>query len=79
VDSTELEYEIPEPPKSVTDAGGFNYPNSNGFQYEALAVHRCLLSNYKYAPQYTPEETLAVSRYIYQLAYKQMYAVKESC
>lgn len=33
-----FDYPLPAPPASVEASGGFNYPNSNGFQYEALAV-----------------------------------------
>jgi hypothetical protein len=58
----EFHYELPEPPASVAAAGGFNYPNSNGFQYEALAVQRCINSGLRETPQYTVQESLTVSR-----------------
>ena len=54
-------YDLPEPPASVASSGGFNYPNSNGFQYEASAKQRCIVSGLPEAPQYTPDDSLLVS------------------
>ena len=57
-----LDYTLPEPPASVAATGGFNYPNSNGFQYEAAAVQRCVLAGAAECPQFTVAETVATAR-----------------
>lgn len=57
-----VDYPLPAPPAAVDAAGGFNYPNSNGFQYEAAAVQRCIARGLGECPQYTAEESLAVAR-----------------
>lgn len=57
-----VDYPLPPPPSAVATAGGFNYPNSNGFQYEAAAVQRCIARGLPECPQYTAEESLVVAR-----------------
>ncbi|KAL3943471.1 MAG: hypothetical protein SGBAC_002482 [Bacillariaceae sp.] len=54
----EYEYTMPKDTEEITKAGGFNYPNSEGFCYEAAAVARCIGAGKKEAPQYTHAETL---------------------
>jgi dihydrodiol dehydrogenase / D-xylose 1-dehydrogenase (NADP) len=52
------EYPLPEDTDQITTAGGFNYPNSAGFVYEAAAVARCIAAGKTEVPQFTLEETL---------------------
>ncbi|CAN0262765.1 unnamed protein product [Ectocarpus fasciculatus] len=54
------EFPLPNPPASVDASGGFNYPNSNGFQFEAVAIHKCIRGGRTSSDQYTPDEMLAV-------------------
>lgn len=56
------EFPLPNPPASVDASGGFNYPNSNGFQFEAVAIHKCIRGGRTSSDQYTPDEMLAVSK-----------------
>ena len=59
MDTSEVyEYPLPEDTPAITQAGGFNYPNSQGFCYEAAAIARCIASNKKEAPQFTHDDTL---------------------
>lgn len=53
-----FEYPLPEDTEEIKAAGGFEYPNSAGFIYEAAAVARCIAAGKKEVPQYTHEETL---------------------
>lgn len=61
---TEYEYQIPEETEEIRSSGGFFYPNSSGFAYEAAAVARCISKGLKEAPQYTLDETLTTMRLI---------------
>ena len=56
----ELDYHfsLPEDTDEITKAGGYYYPNSAGFCYEAAAVARCIAAGKTEAPQYTLEDTL---------------------
>lgn len=56
----ELEYNfsLPEDTEEITKAGGYFYPNSAGFCYEAAAVARCIAAGKTEAPQYTLQDTL---------------------
>lgn len=56
----ELDYnfDLPVDTDEITKAGGYYYPNSAGFCYEAAAVARCIAAGKIEAPQYTMEETL---------------------
>jgi dihydrodiol dehydrogenase / D-xylose 1-dehydrogenase (NADP) len=58
----EVDYPLPPHPASVDATGEFNYPNSNGFQYEAAAVQRCISKGLAECPQYTADESLVVAR-----------------
>ena len=62
VEDYTFEYALPAPLPAVLEAGGFNYPNSQGFLYEAAAVQRCVEGGREECPQYTMEETLVVAR-----------------
>ena len=57
-------YEYPLPPDTleIQTAGGYNYPNSAGFAYEAAAVARCIARGQACCPQFTLEETILVQR-----------------
>lgn len=52
------EYPLPEDTEGIKATGGFVYPNSAGFIYEAAAVARCIAAGKKETPQYTWKETL---------------------
>lgn len=54
----EYEYPVPKDTQEIIDAGGYFYPNSAGFAYEAAAVARCIASGKTEAPQYTLNDTL---------------------
>jgi dihydrodiol dehydrogenase / D-xylose 1-dehydrogenase (NADP) len=56
--STTFEYPLPKDTEEIAKAGGFNYPNSEGFCYEAAAVARCITAGKTEAPQYTLAETV---------------------
>jgi dihydrodiol dehydrogenase / D-xylose 1-dehydrogenase (NADP) len=60
-------YPLPEDTEEITTAGGYFYPNSAGFIYEAAAVARCIASGKTEAPQFTLEETLLNLRLIEQV------------
>jgi dihydrodiol dehydrogenase / D-xylose 1-dehydrogenase (NADP) len=47
-------------------AGGYFYPNSAGFAYEAAAVARCIAAGKMEAPQYTLAETLVAMKILEQ-------------
>lgn len=51
-------YELPLNTPEIDAAGGYFYPNSAGFCYEAAAVARCIAANKTEPPQYTHAETL---------------------
>mmetsp|Transcript_7405 Transcript_7405/g.16842 ORF Transcript_7405/g.16842 Transcript_7405/m.16842 type:complete len:125 (-) Transcript_7405:531-905(-) len=53
-----FEYPIPADTEEIVNAGGYFYPNSAGFAYEAAAVARCIKNGKTEAPQYTLQETL---------------------
>jgi dihydrodiol dehydrogenase / D-xylose 1-dehydrogenase (NADP) len=57
-----LLYPLPEVTVEMEEAGGFEYPNSIGFCYEAAAVARCIKAGRLEAPQYTHQETLFAVR-----------------
>lgn len=52
------EYPLPEDTEEIKKAGGYFYPNSAGFIYEAAAVARCIAAGKTEVPQFTHEETL---------------------
>lgn len=54
----EYNYSLPEDTTAIIEAGGYFYPNSAGFCYEAAAVARCIAAGKTQAPQYTLQETL---------------------
>jgi len=62
--STVYEYPVPKDTQEIIEAGGYFYPNSAGFAYEAAAVARCIASGKTEVPQYTLNETLTNMRII---------------
>lgn len=58
--ATVIEYSFPLPADTdeITKTGGYFYPNSAGFCYEAAAVARCIAAGKTECPQHTLEETL---------------------
>ncbi|OEU17178.1 NAD(P)-binding protein [Fragilariopsis cylindrus CCMP1102] len=62
-----FEYPLPEDTKEIIDSGGYFYPNSAGFLYEAAAVARCIASGKREAPQFTLEETMLNLRVIEEI------------
>ena len=61
------EYPLPEDTEAIKKAGGYFYPNSAGFVYEAAAVARCIAAGKKEPPQFTHAETLLNLRLIEQI------------
>ena len=59
-----FEYPLPEDTEEIINAGGYFYPNSAGFIYEAAAVARCIAAGKKEAPQFTLEETILTLKLI---------------
>lgn len=53
-----FEYPLPEDTEEIIGSGGYFYPNSAGFCYEAAAVARCIASGKREAPQFTLKETM---------------------
>mmetsp|Transcript_26495 Transcript_26495/g.62236 ORF Transcript_26495/g.62236 Transcript_26495/m.62236 type:complete len:404 (-) Transcript_26495:1701-2912(-) len=53
-----FEYPLPNDTEEIIASGGYFYPNSAGFCYEAAAVARCIASGKREAPQFTLEETM---------------------
>mmetsp|Transcript_37917 Transcript_37917/g.45799 ORF Transcript_37917/g.45799 Transcript_37917/m.45799 type:complete len:404 (-) Transcript_37917:166-1377(-) len=55
-----IEYEFPLPADTdeIEKAGGYNYPNSAGFAYEAAAVARCIDKGWIECPQNTLSDTM---------------------
>lgn len=60
------DYPLPEDTDAITAAGGYFYPNSAGFCYEAAAVARCIAAGRLEAPQYTLSETLVATKILEQ-------------
>jgi dihydrodiol dehydrogenase / D-xylose 1-dehydrogenase (NADP) len=58
VETVVYEYPLPEDTEEIKTAGGYHYPNSTGFIYEAAAVARCIAAGKKEVPQFTLAETL---------------------
>lgn len=51
-------FPLPEDTDEIKTAGGYFYPNSAGFCYEAAAVSRCIAAKKTEAPQFTLAETM---------------------
>jgi len=62
-----FEYPLPKDTKEIVDSGGYFYPNSAGFCYEAAAVARCIASGKRETPQFTLEETMLNLRVIEEI------------
>ena len=58
VEAVEYEFPLPEDTEAITASGGYVYPNSAGFVYEAAAVARCIAAGKTEAPQYTSAEMI---------------------
>jgi len=65
-ETKEYHYPLPEDTPDIIASGGFIYPNSAGFCYEAAAVARCIAAGKIEAPQYTLRETLVEMKMIDQ-------------
>jgi dihydrodiol dehydrogenase / D-xylose 1-dehydrogenase (NADP) len=63
---TFFDYPLPEETEEVKQAGGFFYPNSAGFMYEAAAVARCIAVGRTETPQFTWQETYSNAKLIYE-------------
>lgn len=59
-----FEYPLPCDTEEISKSGGYFYPNSAGFCYEAAAVARCIASGKRETPQFTLEETMLNLRII---------------
>ncbi len=59
VGSHSYHFPLPEDTEEIIQAGGFFYPNSAGFCYEAAAVARCIASGKTEAPQCPLADTLS--------------------
>jgi dihydrodiol dehydrogenase / D-xylose 1-dehydrogenase (NADP) len=57
-EEVQYDYALPEDTEEIKKAGGYFYPNSAGFCYEAAAVARCIAAGKTEAPQFTLQETL---------------------
>lgn len=55
---TAYSYPLPEDTAEIKAAGGYFYPNSAGFCYEAAAVARCIAAKKTQAPQFTLADTM---------------------
>lgn len=62
VETREYHYPVPTDTDDIVKAGGFYYPNSAGFSYEAAAVARCIAAGKTEAPQHTLMDTLVAMR-----------------
>lgn len=55
---TAYHWPVPAATPEIDRAGGFFYPNSSGFAYEAAAVARCIAKGLTQIPQYDLKDTL---------------------
>ena len=60
----EYEFELPADTDDIIKAGGYYYPNSAGFAYEAAAVARCIGAGKTEPAQYRQAETLLTMRLV---------------
>ena len=60
-------YPLPEDTDDIQKTGGYFYPNSAGFVYEAAAVARCIAAGKLEAPQFTLSETILNLRLIEEI------------
>ena len=58
----DFHYPLEDDKEEVVHSGGFNYPNSQGFRYEAEAVTRCILQGKKECPQFLPLESSIMAK-----------------
>jgi len=70
-----FEYPLPNDTEEIIGSGGYFYPNSAGFCYEAAAVARCIASGKRETPQFTLEETMLNLRIIEEI--RNQLGVKE--
>jgi dihydrodiol dehydrogenase / D-xylose 1-dehydrogenase (NADP) len=77
-EKTTYNFPLPAQTEEITTAGGFYYPNSIGFSYEAAAVSRLIKAGKTEAPQYTHAETLVGAKILdaarAQLGIKDVFA-----
>ena len=65
--SLQYDYPLPADTPEIIASGGFVYPNSAGFCYEAAAVARCIAAGKQEAPQFPLQETLVNLKIIEQV------------
>lgn len=65
VDTIRYDYPLPDITPAMEAAGGFYYPNSAGFCYEAAAVARCV--SQRQCPQFTLDESLICQEILEQV------------
>lgn len=65
-DDFTFDYPLPSSRNFAKTPSGeyFNYPNSEGFAYEAAAVQRCITAGLKECPQYTTNDCLRTMKII---------------
>ena len=61
---TVFDYPLPEDTEEIKSTGGFVYPNSAGFMYEAAAVARCIAAGKTEVPQFTLAETYSNAKLV---------------
>lgn len=65
--SYEYHYPVPADTDAIVQTGGYFYPNSSGFAYEAAAVARCIAESKTECPQYTASDTMINMKMIDQI------------
>lgn len=63
---TVFDYPLPEETEEIKSTGGFVYPNSAGFMYEAAAVARCIAAGKLEVPQFTWSETILNAKLVFE-------------
>jgi dihydrodiol dehydrogenase / D-xylose 1-dehydrogenase (NADP) len=69
-DTKVYEFPLPSDTDEIIKAGGWEYPNSAGFCYEAAAIARCIHQNKRTCPQMTLEETLICQRVLQDIRHQ---------
>lgn len=67
VETTTLDFPLPEETDEISKSGGFFYPNSIGFTYEIEHIGECLRSGLLESPEYNHAEILRVSAMVEEI------------